>query len=201
MRESKLVAEQGEVTTDCLIDIITSIKMARRSGQLRVRRGEGLAAEEGILIFIQGQVAQARVERRSGSDALNWLSTWRQAHFLFTFAASEKKAPDTPPPLSSFSNHGSAIHGKAGGVNTVPLKPRHLPEPASGVAVTTVKLIEAMTRIKQAGLSRIHRHLYLLLDGQRSIANLAPLISKEEPEIYEMLTDLARLGIIRLASE
>ncbi|MGH2506872.1 MAG: hypothetical protein ACRDHZ_05585 [Ktedonobacteraceae bacterium] len=45
------MTQQGEATTDRLVGIIASIKMERRSGRLMVRRGEGLTAEEGTLLF------------------------------------------------------------------------------------------------------------------------------------------------------
>src|SRR5258706_16334152 len=85
------MAQQREATTDRLVSIIASIKMERKSGQLRVRRGEGITSEEGILTFIQGQVMQASIGRRSGADALNWLCTWGQARYIFTSPGSDER--------------------------------------------------------------------------------------------------------------
>src|ERR1700730_11960673 len=95
------MAQQRETTTDRLVSIIASIKLERKSGQLRVRRGEGLTSEEGILTFAQGQITQASIGRMNGPDALNWLSTWGQAHYTFlsvtpiTEIARELPAPPT----------------------------------------------------------------------------------------------------------
>src|SRR5260370_36464532 len=93
------MAQQREATTDRLVGIIASIKMERRSGRLLVRRGDGLTSEEGTLVFVQGQVVEAHVGRRSGANAVNWLSTWGQARYVFTPLASNK---ETPIPMGGF---------------------------------------------------------------------------------------------------
>src|SRR4051812_21954611 len=104
------MAQQREATTDRLVGIIASIKMERRSGQLTVRRGTGPTSEEGTLIFLRGQITLASVERRTGSDALNWLSTWGQARYIFTPTASEIDSPTTFPTQPSSSFNAVATH-------------------------------------------------------------------------------------------
>jgi predicted transcriptional regulator len=61
-------------------------------------------------------------------------------------------------------------------------------------------------RIQQAGavfslmesmnLSRLHRRLFLLIDGQRSVPELANLTGRRVDEIMALLDDLQRLGLI-----
>jgi hypothetical protein len=69
---------------------------------------------------------------------------------------------------------------------------------AYGVPRPTVDLEEATKRIEQAGLSRTHRRLYLLIDGHRSAIELIPLIGKQAEEVRNMLYDLEWLGVIRI---
>ncbi|HEY4385071.1 MAG TPA: hypothetical protein VGN34_11430, partial [Ktedonobacteraceae bacterium] len=54
---------------------------------------------------------------------------------------------------------------------------------------------EALSLLESASLSRMHRHLLLLLDGQRTIAELSRLMNRGEGEILRLLRDLAQLGI------
>ncbi len=69
------MSQQQELLTDRLVHVISSIQRGRRSGVLTAKRGEGIALEEGTIVFANGQVSQASVGRRRGSEALNWLST------------------------------------------------------------------------------------------------------------------------------
>lgn len=197
------MTQQREATTDRLVGIIASIKMERRSGQLMVRRGEGLTSEEGVLLFVQGQVREARVGRRSGSDALNWLSTWGQARYMFTPLVSDKGTP-----LGDFASASTIVPNL---ITTSPLRPVsqiHTDQleqeasliTASGVLHSIVACAEATARIDRAGLSRAHRHLYLLINGQRTALELVPLVGRKAEEVRNMLHDLEWLGIIRVCS-
>lgn len=196
------MAQQREASTDRLVGIIATIKLERKSGQLRVRRGEGLTSEEGALTFVQGQITQAHVGRRDGSDALNWLSTWGQARYTFTSTLASGGEEEisfvlSEPPASS---PGRAITNPLPDiqVHTDKLEFASPFVPEREVPYISVELSEAMTAIERAGLSRAHRRLYLLIDGHRSIHDLAPLIGKKPEEARSMLHDLEWLGIIRI---
>lgn len=194
------MAQQHEATTDRLVGIIAGIKMERRSGRLIVRRGKGLTSEEGILLFIQGQVTEARVGRRSGSDALNWLSTWGQANYTFLALDTGKAIP-----LESWDLASSAAPSitttsplrPMPQVNTDKLERESSPITASGVLYSLVTCAEATARIDRAGLSRTHKRLYLLINGRRTALELVPLVGKKVEEVRNMLHDLEWLGIIR----
>jgi len=194
------MAQQREATTDRLVGLIANIKMKRKSGQLVVRRGEGLTSEEGTLIFVQGQMMQASVGRRTGSDALNWLSTWRQARYTFIPTASETSVSTlfSPLPSSSFGTTGTHPSLQIVRIDTDRLQSPQLL--AYSVPRVTIELDEAMARIKRAELSRTHRRLYLLIDGHRSAVELVPLIGKPAEEVRNILYDLEWLGVIRIAN-
>lgn len=198
------MSQQREAITDRLVGVIVGIKMERKSGQLTVRRGEGLTSEEGILTFMQGQVTQAVVGRRSGSDALNWLSTWGQARYIFTPTISEEEVLIAFSPLpSSWPGRIATNPGLvATRVDTEKLEPAPLPTQTyevHEVPRVRVELNEATACIDRAGLSRSHRRLYLLIDGRRSMYELVPLMGKKAEEVRSMLHDLEWLGVIQLA--
>ena len=48
------------------------------------------------------------------------------------------------------------------------------------------------------GLSRVHRQLLLLIDGQRSLAELMRLTGKSANEVDLLLRELAQADLIRL---
>lgn len=188
------MAQQREMTTDRLVSVIANIKLERRSGQLLMRRGEGLAAEEGTLLFVRGQVTQANVGRRSGSDALNWLSTWKLAHYIFIPATSSEAPAPAAPPASS-------------GAGNLPGLPVERPEefeparavlPGDQVPYAIVALSEAVARLERAGFSRSYRLLYLLIDGRRSVHELVQLVGRNVEEVHTMLYNMERLGILQM---
>lgn len=193
------MAQQREATTDRLVGIIVSIKMERRSGQLMVRRGEGLTSEEGTLIFTQGQVTQANAGRRNGSEALNWLSTWRQARYIFTPTLAFE--PETAEAFALLPSSSPGVRAtnpnlQVARTDTDRLEASH--PLAYGVPHATVEFAEAINRIEQAGLSRAHRRLYLLINGRRSAIELVPLSGKRAGEVRDMLRDLEWVGVIRI---
>lgn len=193
------MAQQREATTNRLVGIIAEIKLERRSGQLIVKRGKGLASEEGMLIFVKGKITQAHAGRRSGPEALNWLSTWGQTRYIFTPTIVED-APETFFPLSTSStgSAGTYPHLQASRIDTDRLE---TPQPlAYGVPHAIVGFTEASNRIENAGLSRAHRRLYLLIDGHRSAIELVPLLGKKAEEVRNMLHDLEWLGVIRIVN-
>jgi hypothetical protein len=198
------MAQQREATTNRLVGIITDIKLERKSGQLRVRRGEGLTSEEGILTFAQGQVTQARVGRRSGADALNWLSVWGQARYTFISSTSVEELTPTFPALPSSSPGRKVTNPEMPAIRptTDRLELTHSTRniPGEEVPHACMNLGEATARIERAGLPRIHRRLYLLIDGHRSVYELAPLIGKRVEEMRSMLHDLEWLGIIQITA-
>lgn len=195
------MAQQREATTDRLVGIIASIKIERKSGQLRVRRGEGLTTEEGILTFAQGQVTQASVGRRSGAEAVNWLSTWGQARYIFLSAADDETPFALASPGRALTNPSMpTARVNTDRLDTEDLKLTPAPLPAEEVPHLCIELREATAHIERARLARAHRRLALLIDGHRSVHELAPLLGKSPDETRSMLHDLEWLGIIQITT-
>src|SRR5690242_8385710 len=156
------MTHQREAITDHLIAIIATIKMERKSGQLRVRRGEGLTTEEGILTFHQGQITQASVGRRSNAEALNWLSTWGQAHYTFLPAISGEEIDlemFMPVPPGKTVTHPDLLVARVNTdrLNTEDLDLEQPTGPIYEAPRACVELNEATAHIARAGLSRAHK--------------------------------------------
>ena len=211
---------------DRLVSVISSIQRERRSGVLTAKRGEGIFLEEGTIVFIHGQISQASAGRLRDSAARNWLSTWENCRFLFVPASSEagvhvsplslpaqdrntsppalgppshmtgSRRPDLLIPMPSSHNgqegpqgtgEGEGL-GERGRTNT----------PASRAPYPTQHLDAALRLIEQQRLSRVHRQLFYLIDGRRSIVDLVRLTGKRESELYQLLADLERAHVIRI---
>lgn len=154
-----------------------------------------------MLTFIQGQITLARVGRRNGAEALNWLSTWGQTHYVFTSPDSDEEIDLSLANLPHSSPGRMATNPglRAMQVNTDRLLTTEpLQEGHHEVPHLCMALSEATERMEHSGLSRSHRRLYLLIDGRRSIHDLEPLINKKTEEVRSMLHDLEWLGVVQI---
>ena len=204
---------QQETATDRLVGVIQSIQMAQESGVLTVRRGEGSTLEEGNIVFTDGQIKQTTTGRRSGAAALNWLSTWSHCRYTFTSTTSQGNRQTQPlnGTAAAVTLPGRAFAGDLrSGIaerQSEPLlpvtaatwerRPPPAPPPAPIIFYPTQPLDVAVRSIERNKLSRTHRQLFLLIDGQRSVQELTRLAGKNEQDVQALLRDLQRIGIIQ----
>jgi hypothetical protein len=122
--------------------------------------------------------------------------------------------PHTPPSLPSFQPPAYTPPGyNPSSYNSMPPLPQApsynpmTPVPQTYRASTSpstaripIRLLqgpEALGYIQRAGLSRLHRHIFFLLDGQRSADDLARLTGHQIIDVLRLLADLERIGLIR----
>ncbi|HEX4208523.1 MAG TPA: DUF4388 domain-containing protein [Ktedonobacteraceae bacterium] len=191
--------------TDQLANIIEVLQLGRKSGLLTVERGEGTTLETGKITFVSGQITDAQAGRYVGQQASNWLNTWRTCRFTFVATqASPGRQQSTDPLPFAWQQR-----------NTQPLLRAQTPQPitesnpriavprfntisASGVSIPQRlrPAHEALPLLETTGLSRLHRHLFLLIDGSRTNVELARLVAKRQEDVQSMLLDLERIGLI-----
>lgn len=222
---------QRERPVEQLISVIQAIQRNRMSGMLTVRRGDRATYEEGVVTFVEGQVIQAKAERRHGSQAFNWISTWGMCRYIFVETKNLPQpalplmpplaSPITPPPSVSHSISSSPpspanipfSEQKTASLTEITMRSKsqqNTPVPAPMVKdfssqphmapYRTKQSDDALTAIEYKGLSRTHRHLFLLIDGQRTVLELARFLKRDEHGVYELLRDLERANLIKLAT-
>jgi hypothetical protein len=203
---------QRETMTDSLADIINIIHLGGKSGTLTVERGEPITVEEGFIVFVDGRVTEANVGQQQGLIAFNHLNTWRKCRFSFidydmrdvsTSSQAVRNSlvqsntplitPATPPvasvpygvtPIPSQRNSGDLDY--AAGPVEYAMGPVRLQ--AGEVALRYPERVQ---------ISRLQRRLLLLINGQRSLSELARLMVKSPDEIKMLLNDLERAGFIQ----
>ncbi len=211
------MSQQRETATDRLVSIIQIIQLGRKTGLLTAKRGDGITQEEGTITFIKGQITETVVGRRRGSEALNWLTTWGNCRFTFVSSdpsetsslspistrAQENDMKDTDPRLRQqrpvVKNQTDPLI--AGASNRVEPQNPNTPLPASSLTTApfrTRQLDSALRMIENMGLSRTHRRLLLLIDGQRSILELVRLVGRSEQEVASLLHDLEQATVIQI---
>jgi hypothetical protein len=177
-----------------------------------VKRGEGIFLEEGTIVFVHGQIIEARTGRLREAGARNLLSTWENCRFLFVPSTSEAGVNGSSPPLPAPGHAtNTPMPGSSAHSNNILQPGPQTPMPSSlheqeGLrdrpAERTPYLIQdldvALRFIEQQRLSRVYRQLLFLIDGRRSFIDLARLTGKLESELYRLLGDLERAHIIRI---
>jgi hypothetical protein len=205
------MSQQQELLTDRLVSVISSIQRERGSGVLMVKRGEGIFLEEGTIVFVNGQITEARIGRLRDSGARNLLSTWENCRYLFVPSSSEAGVDSSPSTLSAEgrATDSQTLRSPTHMINTSRPDPQTpMPSALSGQAgrrdthadrapYLIQHLDVALRLIEQQGFSRSHRQLVFLIDGRRSIVDLARLTGKRGSELNKLLGDLERAHVIR----
>lgn len=205
------MAQKRETITHSLANLIQVIQLGQKSGVLTVERGEGPTFEEGMITFVNGQAVTAVAAYFNGQNALSWLNSWETCCYAFIpTPTSEIPATSTPITTSAF-DQGMTHNGTQPRIPTSPLRESAARRQASnGMAERVVSLMdvsvvphhvkspkESLQRAEQLGLSRQHRRLLLLVDGQRTIAEMVRLIGYAQYEVQKLLVDLEQAGIIQ----
>ena len=209
------MAQQRETITNSLANLIQVIQLGRKSGVLTVERGEGAAFEEGMITFVNGEAVEALAALFNGQNALRWLDTWETCRYAFiptpTSGIPAISAPINTSVNTSGFDQGMTNTGTHPRIPTSPLResaarrqassgrtePIISLMPVSAVPYPVKSLEESLQRVEQLGLSRQHRHLLLLVDGQRTVAEMVRLIGRTQNEVQKLLGDLEQAGIIQ----
>ena len=195
-----------DTMADQLAKVIQVLQLGRKTGMLTVERGEGITFEEGLLVFVNGQIVEAGVGKSSGQEALGWLNSWGKCRFAFVPKDDEHFAQLLHPfrsdtgPLPQTNKHEAMPV-------TRPLPvPQQLPNTGSQPIPTfwqavfpkqTLPVEHALRLLERAGLSRAHKHVFLLIDGQRTVDELARITRRQASELSQLLDDLERIGVVQ----
>src|SRR5262249_193828 len=134
-------------------------------------------------------VMNASVGPLQGSDAFKKLMLWTACHFVFEAASlsTSTTSVHSPPAAPSARSSTGALKPDTG----------KLPAYSSTISYRLWPVQEALPYFQRLGLSRVHRQLFLLIDGKRSIYELMTLIRRHPQEVFALLADLERAGLIR----
>lgn len=180
--------------TDKLADVIQALQLVRKSGHLTAQRDatDGIA-EVGIIAFRDGQVVDASVGQLRGADAFKKLVVWTRCHFIFKSALPESPPPVALPPPQSGAPTGSGRSDTEWRYRQEP------PDEYLSIVVVPYRspyMQGALPNFQRLGLSRLHRQVFLLIDGRRSTQELARLIGHHHQEVLAVLADLESAGLI-----
>lgn len=210
------MSQQPTTLTDRLANVIQVIQLGRKTGTLVVERSNGNSLEYGSVGFVNGLMTQASANHLRGLAAFEWLNTWGSCRFTFTpsdSAETTKKLhslrPDLIPapqhqrfhdtdPTLRIQDQAGAFSGSGADNNQnrqYDLAPHNAPYRIPNQSRSWEDAVQLMGRLK---LSRVHRQLFLLIDGHRTTTDLARLMGRSQIEVDTLLQDLERADVVRL---
>lgn len=205
-------------------DVFALIRSRRQSGVLSVERFANGVFEEGEIHFQAGQPVQGFSGKLTGDVAMKHLLSWRRVYF--TFSATPPSSPssipkDTPhsphPPQSStiVPHSGGYTRTRSGPLQspttgplrndtgkslptsertTGPLARQNAYEPAALVP----HKVSMQQDVMSLSLTRLQRSVYLLIDGHRSVGDIARFTGKGIPEVMQIILDLRARNLVTM---
>ncbi len=171
------------IETQRLIEILQSLQLARKTGLLEVERiNADDTIEQGTITLSNGQIINASLHPYDGPKAFALLSNWTNCYF--TFHPSHVEKSTIPSPSHPPTNTWSPTHPTES--RTIPTAPYRI-RPVN----------EALTAFPASKLTRVHRQLFLLVNGERTIQDFVRLTGHIPEEVETLLLDLERAGFIR----
>lgn len=202
-----------------LVSIIQTIQLSRETGILIAKRGEGNFVEEGRIVFANGRITEIKASHSTISDAFNHISVWENCLVSFIPQDSAKDishllegsskgegvlfegqnlVPSTPLPKGARPIHEHPQNQLRSTPVLNPSLPLSLTKQELAISIPCLSqpLPTALQRIEQIELSRAHRQLVLLIDGRRSIEDLAHGMGRSVKNVQDLLNDLKRLKLV-----
>jgi len=196
---------------ESLDDVLELARIRRQNGLMTIEHTQGGRVEEGEVFFQTGQPIYARVGHLVGQNALNWLMKWRNINYTIgtdkslqsvatTTVTNGNSAASIPSPLPKSSSLNEM--SSTGSVGT------HIPVDGRGspLSNTTTPGIEWLVPQKRGierevlalPLTRRQRFIYFLVDGRRTVSDLARCTGKNTQEIELILSELQKQGLVAL---
>jgi hypothetical protein len=194
------IPSQRGTETSNIVNVIDVIQLGRKTGILTVEREVNGYLELGEITFTNGQVTHARSNHylsAEGQAAFQWLHTWSACRFLFE---ATHEVPRTTRPLPAAPSSKVDVHNSDTQPQRVPTNVQGARQEENNFSAVPRRIIyaeKALHIIENAQLSRTHRQLFLLIDGQRNVAELLRLLGRKQDEGLKLLRDLAYIGVIR----
>ncbi len=182
--------------TSKLLDVMQMLQMTHKTGALLVNRdGINNVIEQGAIYLQHGQIIDASLGTYRGAEALRRLQGWQSCYFVFQALAQPGGSVDSRSSLPSTQMSPTKQSPVTGGYGSGPLSTPY--NSGSNAPQRIREVNEILPHFNRLGLTRMHRQLFLLIDGQRTVPEIIRLMGHRTDEVNILLADLERTGLIR----
>jgi hypothetical protein len=203
------MAKGRENIAESLLPVLEFFRARQQTGLLSIERVYNGMLEEGEIYLRAGRPIYAATGQISGQDALNRLLNWHQIRFAFLPNAPYPPAPANP--YTSMPRVTPLLPGVSQTNGELPMATDRVNDDAAGyIGISPAETIykpglEWLIPQRLSGdlrvlemLTRRQRSVYLLVDGKRTIADLARCTGKTVQEIERVLVELQEQGLLTI---
>ncbi|MGZ3609122.1 MAG: hypothetical protein ACXWPS_02500 [Ktedonobacteraceae bacterium] len=192
-----------------LRDVLELARSRRLNGIMTIEHKQAGKVEEGEVFFQTGQPVQARIGRLVGQDALNWIMRWQNITYsigtdesLQSIAisnVSNRNITSSAPVPTYVSPNGLSSTGSVAAQAQVNAKSSLL----NNTSIPGIEWLVPQKRgiereVLSLPLTRRQRFIYFLVDGHRTVSDLARCTGKNTQEIELILSELQEQGLIAI---
>lgn len=206
------MANSRENIAGSISEVLELIRFRRQSGLLSVRRIQQGRFEEGEIYFQQGQPTYARASTLAGQEALSWLMSWQQLQYEFvvgapfptkssvTLPVAPPTEPENAPPPAWPAPYSSPSRDSTGEQPVPPAQPTQASRSTNTAEVERriPRKARQEENVMSLPLTRPQRLVYMLVDGERTIADLSRCTRKSVQEVCRLLSELQEQGLVAL---
>jgi len=182
--------------------VLELARTRRQNGMMTIEHSQGGRVEEGEVFFQTGQPIHARVGRLVGQDALNWLMKWRNIMYTTgTDQSLQTVAKTTVNNRNITTSTPSPTPKSTIGPVSAQLQMNGRGSPLSNTSTPGIEWLVPQKRgiereVLALPLTRRQRFIYFLVDGRRTVADLARCTGKNTQEIELILSELREQGLV-----
>jgi hypothetical protein len=199
---------------EALNDVLELVRARRQTGLLSIERLHDGRYEEGEVYVQFGQPVYAQTGSLTGQEALTKLLSWRQIYFVFlpdvvrvtgnSSSVARTNGKGASPTARTITSPGLPAMGgnsfsQTGAPESGPLPAQPVPQTASttpGLEWIVPRKAGSNRDVMELPLTRPQRSIYLLIDGRRTVADLARCTRKSMQEVERLLSELRERGLI-----
>lgn len=173
------MANERTMAAESVSNVLELARMRRQSGLLTIEQYNGGRIQKGEIYLQAGQPVYIRLGPLVGQEALTRLLSWRNVQFTLQLDEAGT-APLTPV--------GKNTGNDASRANT----------PAPGLEWLTPQKRDEGRDFLSLPLTRRQRFIYFLVDGRRTMSDLARCTGKNIQEVELILRELQDQGLVNI---
>jgi hypothetical protein len=203
------IESMAKGNAESLDGVLELARTRRQNGMMTIEHSQGGRVEEGEVFFQTGQPVHARVGHLIGQDAIKWLMNWRNITYTTgtdeslqsissTAVNNRNSTSSTPSPTPKYlSPNGIPTTGPVSGqlrFHGRGSQSSNISQP--GIEWLVPQKLGIEREVLALPLTRRQRFIYFLVDGRRTVADLARCTSKNIQEIELILSELREQGLV-----
>jgi hypothetical protein len=183
-----MMTESRNAVATSVGGLLEVARTEQRNGLLHVTSSQQGLIEEGDIYLLAGRPVYARAGNLAGVQALYRLAHWQRVSFIFAANAPR-------PPANIFASPARPEPTPAPGLFWQAQK-QALSASVPGSEYFVPRKVEPEREVLSLPLTRRQRLIYFLVDGRRTVTDLARTTHKTAFDVETILSELQERGLV-----